>query len=474
MSDPSQESVSVKQEPQGGLAETLEPKPEPFTEANPGLVPSSAPVPASRETSTASDVSSTPSTPKRPRKPPLPTREEGKTLHDVLDVGALFDDTDGQKYSVEALSQRIRTNSTFRRDLALLHHVFESSRRLIVVTGAGVSVYAGIPDFRSQEGLFASLKDSLNLKSSGKSMFDASVYQDDKSTENFHATVRDLHKLVSDAQPTPFHQYLDQISSTGRLVRLYTQNIDCLDTDLPNLGTSVPLPSKAPYPKTIQLHGALNVMACSKCQWMGELKPDVFASGEVPDCPECVELDTVRQVAGKRSQGIGKLRPRIVLYNEANPDAEAIGSISEADITSRPGPDGLVVVGTSFKIPGVRRLVRELANAVHAARGAAIWINIDNPSPSQLSSREIETTFDLIVRADCQLIPGLMADYRLAFDMWKNSTRKKRRTVTAPKPRPPVFQITKKTVPLDKGAEQKTDKKVLFDEFDGPKFEICD
>ena len=59
-----------------------------------------------------------------------------------------------------------------------------------------------------------------------------------------------------------------------------------------------------------------------------------------------------RAVAGKRSQGIGKLRPRLVLYNEGNPDAEAIGSVSEADLLSR--PDGLVVVGTSLKIPGVK------------------------------------------------------------------------------------------------------------------------
>ncbi|PIL35781.1 hypothetical protein GSI_02511 [Ganoderma sinense ZZ0214-1] len=50
------------------------------------------------------------------------------------------------------------------------------ARRIAVVCGAGISVQAGIPDFRSSEGLFQSLKKDHPTLSSGKDLFDASVF----------------------------------------------------------------------------------------------------------------------------------------------------------------------------------------------------------------------------------------------------------------------------------------------------------
>jgi NAD+-dependent protein deacetylase SIR2 len=290
------------------------------------------------------------------------------------------------------------------QEIVLLHHILQHSRRLVVVTGAGISVAAGIPDFRSQTGLFTTLRSELRLKGSGKSMFDSSVYRDDTATSNFHTTVRDLHKLCKQSSPTAFHSYLSEIAEEGRLCRLYSQNIDCLDTQLPRLETKVPLTH--PWPTTVQLHGTILTMVCTKCGWSGDLVPEMFQTEDVPECPECIELEKVRVVAGKRTQGVGRLRPRIVLYNEANPDADAIGEISHGDLSSK--PDGLVVVGTSLKIPGVRRLVREMANAVHAAKGAVVWMNVDNP-PS--FGAQFDGCFDLIVKGDCQVIPQLMKDY---------------------------------------------------------------
>jgi|SRR5579871_255581 NAD+-dependent protein deacetylase SIR2 len=51
------------------------------------------------------------------------------------------------------------------------------AKRIIVVAGAGISVAAGIPDFRSPSGLFATLRADTKYKPSGKALFDASVYQ---------------------------------------------------------------------------------------------------------------------------------------------------------------------------------------------------------------------------------------------------------------------------------------------------------
>ena len=52
-----------------------------------------------------------------------------------------------------------------------------NAKRIILVAGAGISVAAGIPDFRSPAGLFSTLKADTKYKPSGKALFDASVYK---------------------------------------------------------------------------------------------------------------------------------------------------------------------------------------------------------------------------------------------------------------------------------------------------------
>lgn len=209
--------------------------------------------------------------------------------------------------------------------------------------------------------------------------------------------VRSLSKLVSNARPTAFHEMLAALASEGRLMRLYTQNVDGIDTSLPPLVTSVPLSMKGPWPRTIQLHGGLEKMVCSKCNHLSNFQASLFEGPSPPLCAACLETDKVRtDHAGKRSHGIGRLRPRIVLYNEHNPDEEAIGTVVSADLRTR--PDAVIVVGTSMKIPGVRRIVREMCGVVRSRRdGLAIWVNHEPPPVG----KEFEDCFDLIVKGAC-------------------------------------------------------------------------
>ena len=67
----------------------------------------------------------------------------------------------------------IGTSQICRNTMKLL----TNARRIIVVVGAGISVAAGIPDFRSPAGLFSTLKADTKFKPSGKALFDASVYK---------------------------------------------------------------------------------------------------------------------------------------------------------------------------------------------------------------------------------------------------------------------------------------------------------
>ncbi|KAK4031548.1 DHS-like NAD/FAD-binding domain-containing protein [Parachaetomium inaequale] len=244
--------------------------------------------------------------------------------------------------------------------LERLISALRKKKKIVVIAGASISVSAGIPDFRSSTGLFAIFGGQHKLQASGKHLFDASVYKHDSSTQSFYRMVCELAQMTSDAKPTPFHYMLVSLASEGRLMRLYTQNIDSLDTRMPPLTTAIPLNAKGPWPTTIQLHGGLENM-------------------------EYTERDRVRTISGKQSCGIGRLRPRIVLYNECNPDAEAIGKVSEADL--RNVPDAVIVVGTSLKIPGVRTL-----------------INLD-PKPQ---GSEFENYWDFIVYGRCDDVANLV------------------------------------------------------------------
>lgn len=273
-------------------------------------------------------------------------------------------------------------------------------RKIVVIAGAGISVSAGIPDFRSSQGLFRSLRAEHKLKSSGKELFDASVYKDDSSTSSFHDMVSKLSQLSENAEPTLFHRLLARLSTEGRLLRLYTQNVDGLESKLPPLATTVPLSHKAPWPKTIQLHGGLAKMMCQKCRQISDFKEELFRGSMPPQCPDCLTRDNIRtEHAGKRSHGVGRLRPRIVLYNEHNPDDEAIGAVTTADFRTR--PDAVIVVGTSMKIPAVRRITAEMCKIVRDRKeGTTIWINHDPAPPG----KDLEDCWDLIVRGDADEI----------------------------------------------------------------------
>jgi NAD+-dependent protein deacetylase SIR2 len=297
--------------------------------------------------------------------------------------------------------------------LDLLLKALRKRRKIVVVAGAGISVSAGIPDFRSSHGLFRSLRGEHKLKGSGKELFDASVYKDDSSTSSFHDMVRKLSKMSANAKPTPFHRLLARLAKENRLLRLYTQNVDGLENDLEPLKTEVPLSHKAPWPRTIQLHGGLEKMMCQKCRQISDFEAQLFEGPDPPSCPECVAHDALRTThAGKRSHGVGKLRPRIVLYNEHNPDDEAIGAVTTADFRTR--PDAVVVVGTSMKIPAVRRIVHEMCSIVRDRReGTTIWINRDPVPPG----KDLENCWDLIVKGDSDGVARMAS-----FKEWDDET----------------------------------------------------
>ncbi|KAH7913191.1 DHS-like NAD/FAD-binding domain-containing protein [Hygrophoropsis aurantiaca] len=364
------------------------------------------------------------------------------------------------------------------------------ARRLVVVCGAGISVQAGIPDFRSPSGLFQTLKrdNPKEALTSGKDLFDASVFNTEHATSLFCQMIARLSELSQSADPTPFHRVLRTLDDRGGLLRVYTQNIDAIEsksglsfgvpefddrrgkprskakqlppTDSPAASASTStvepsepanisgLASSVPdVPRCIPLHGTLQTLHCQTCTHTCPLEEYIHSLtlGSPPHCPECTQMEETRQLVGKRARGVGKLRPSVVLYNETHKDGEGVGEIVRRDLVGgskgkgRSGADLLLVVGTSLRVPGTKRIVREFAKAVRSrgssskdtsissASGLAtpspsprrspvstedeqpiksIYLNFDFPVPT----REWEGVFDAWVQGDAQCFANILAE----------------------------------------------------------------
>ena len=276
--------------------------------------------------------------------------------------------------------------------VSALKLLLQKKKHIIVMSGAGISVNAGsksssLPHFL--QVLTMSVPDFQSLRKSEKSSFDISVYNSAADTAGFHTMICNLSRLSSQAKPTAFHYFLDGLASNGRLIRHYTQNIDCIEHQLPNLGE-----------RTVQLHGRIDEAVCQSCGWRTSFLPSRFCGSDLPDCTRCQGVALDREREGKRQRGIGRLRPNIVLYGEDNPNGRIIGASAKQDI--RAGPDAVFMVGTALKVPGAKKLARELCRAVQDRGGVTVWINKDVPASG------LKLPLDLVLQGDCDEVASLL------------------------------------------------------------------
>ncbi|KAG2125007.1 DHS-like NAD/FAD-binding domain-containing protein [Suillus cothurnatus] len=264
---------------------------------------------------------------------------------------------------------------------AVISSILEA-RNLIIICGAGVSVSAGIPDFRSSQGLFTT-------GALSKDLLDANVWKTTTKASSLCKTLAQMHQKCSQASPTPFHLALKMLDEEGGLLRVYTQNIDLLES---KAGLSFGIPqmhSLQEMPRCIPLHGTLETLACIKCCYQSPLHLHVstLATGCLPLCPACEQIEHERRMSHKRPRASGTLIPTIVLYGQTHPAgdnlAQAILSDADGDYT-KAKPDVLLVAGTSLKIPGVIAAVHKFAQVVHSQESRSEYrsIYLDKKPPS--------------------------------------------------------------------------------------------
>ncbi|KAK1922304.1 DHS-like NAD/FAD-binding domain-containing protein [Papiliotrema laurentii] len=191
------------------------------------------------------------------------------------------------------------------------------AKNIVVLTGAGISTSAGIPDFRSPEtGLYANLQ-ALNLPFP-EAVFELNYFR--QNPKPFWTLAKELYP--GKHFPTPTHYFLKLLDDHGVLSRVFTQNIDTLEhlTDL------------APE-RIIEAHGSFASAHCLECGHETSTEY-VLASGvrkgEVVYCP--------------RGDCGGLVKPDIVFFGEGLPDKffDNLNDLSRCDL--------LIVIGTSLQV----------------------------------------------------------------------------------------------------------------------------
>ncbi|KAF9965828.1 NAD-dependent histone deacetylase sir2, partial [Mortierella alpina] len=177
---------------------------------------------------------------------------------------------------IRTFSERLRGVLRRRKRLQNIHsieHVVEllkTSKRIMVLTGAGVSVSCGIPDFRSEDGIYSRLSE-FELDDP-QQMFDLEFFRE--RPEIFYSFAREI--FPSNFIPSPSHYFIRLLEEKGSLLRNYTQNIDTLE-------------QKAGIQKVLQCHGSFATASCVRCghQVQGdEIKDSIFKQ-EVAYCKVC-------------------------------------------------------------------------------------------------------------------------------------------------------------------------------------------
>ncbi|KIW96354.1 uncharacterized protein Z519_03423 [Cladophialophora bantiana CBS 173.52] len=244
----------------------------------------------------------------------------------------------------------------------------------------------------------------------GQDLFDARVFQHAESTTVFYQFIASLRqKIRHEVRSTSsVHKFVRVLRDGGRLMRCYTQNIDGLElreglvTDLArgkgNKRRFMKKHYEAPRPahtvgtdfdggcEVVQLHGDLEKLRCTMCssqyQWNDE-QTEIYLEGAAADCPKCKDKSDQRQASGKRGLTVGALRPNIVLYGEDHPSNTLLTPLIPFDASCQ--PDVLVIMGTSLKVFGLQKIVREFAKAVHShknGKGRVIFVNRTRPAES--------------------------------------------------------------------------------------------
>lgn len=225
---------------------------------------------------------------------------------------------------------------------------------IIFLTGAGVSVASGIPDFRSPGGMYDTLNPELiTATPMQRKMMETDptsvVYKDMFLQNSFpYMEVRRPFILGTQKQKwkaTIAHRFMELLhEKTDKLTRIYTQNIDGLDHQC----------KKIPKEKIINVHGTLSEVACENCS--EEMDFDDFCNKVSHNIKDIYGIDENAPSESTPivcpSCGKATVKPKTVLFGSSLPSE--FFDCSYEDIRKA---DLLIVAGTSLVVSPANSLV---------------------------------------------------------------------------------------------------------------------
>jgi NAD-dependent deacetylase len=200
--------------------------------------------------------------------------------------------------------QVIRPAGTPPEALTAAAALLRSARKAVALTGAGVSVASGIPDFRSAGGLWTvfSPDEYATLE----------VFQ--RNPAKAWELYRALGRTLLGRSPNLAHRALAEMERQGLIQGIITQNVDNLH-------------QQAGSTRVFEIHGDHQHLQCLHCATLVAATADHYQAAEIPRCPHCAS----------------PLKPNVVLFGEPVRQLEAIHAcLADCDL--------LLVAGTSAQV----------------------------------------------------------------------------------------------------------------------------
>jgi NAD-dependent SIR2 family protein deacetylase len=250
-------------------------------------------------------------------------------------------------------------------------------RRIVALTGAGISTDSGIPDYRDAAGAWKRRPPMHFQEFVGSRA----------ARQRYWARAAIGWRLFSQVEPNPAHHAFARLEAEDRVAQVITQNVDGLH-------------QRAGSRRVIDLHGRVDATECLGCHttaartvWQrrlelanpgwtertAEIAPDGDADLDgsawnafvVPACEHCS----------------GIVKPAVVFFGESVPRARVAAAMAALD-----GSDGLLVAGTSLMIASGYRFIR-------AARGRGIPIALVN-----VGRTRADAEVDVRIEGRCEVV----------------------------------------------------------------------
>ena len=208
-----------------------------------------------------------------------------------------------------------------------LKQLFETSKNIVFLTGAGISIDSGIPDFKTTDTNWT--YDIPRIELLSRPYFN-------QNPKHFWKVYREVFINKLDAKPNEFHHFVSSLEN----VTVITQNVDGLHT-------------KAGSTNVIEMHGNMENAICTRLSCHAIYPILEFCDEDLPRCPKCNEI----------------MKPDISLFMEGiNGYSNAQEAVVEADL--------FIVAGTSLQVGPANELP---FFTVRGTPTTTLWINPEEP-----------------------------------------------------------------------------------------------